>query len=98
MKTTINEHQFANEMTKEEHGFSYEGAKALFNYLGKLEQDCNTGKEMEFQPAFLRYMYAEYESFEELQQDYSEIENIETLKNKIVIQIPNSEGIIIQQF
>jgi hypothetical protein len=31
-----------------EHGFSYEGAKALFEYFEQYEQDCDI--EMEFDP------------------------------------------------
>ena len=46
MKDTINESQFVDEMSKKQHGFSYEGAKALFEHLTQYEEDCD--KELEF--------------------------------------------------
>ena len=46
MKDTINEHQFVDEMSKKNHGFSYEGAKALFEHLTQYEEDCD--QELEF--------------------------------------------------
>ena len=33
MKDTITESQFVDEMSKKDHGFSYDGAKALFEHL-----------------------------------------------------------------
>jgi len=39
MKDTINQHQFVDTMT--DHDFSYEGSKALFEYLEQYEQDCD---------------------------------------------------------
>jgi hypothetical protein len=39
MKDTINVYQFSDAMI--EHGFSYEGAKALFEYFEQYEQDCD---------------------------------------------------------
>ena len=93
----ISEYEFVNVMATDEYGFSYEGAKALFNYLEDMEQDCDT--DVDFDPIAFRCEYSEYDSFEDLQQDYSEIETMEDLEDKItVIPIPGSEGIIIQQY
>ena len=39
MKDTINVYHFSDAMI--EHGFSYEGAKALFKYFEQYEQDCD---------------------------------------------------------
>jgi hypothetical protein len=50
MKDTINENKFVNTMT--DHGFSYEGSKALFEHLEQYEQDCD--QELEFDPIAFR--------------------------------------------
>ena len=94
MKDTITEHTFTDEMIK--HGFSYEGTKALFDYLTMLEADC--AQDFEFDPIAFRCDFNEYENFEELKNDY-DVENIEELEGKTsVITIPNSERLIIQAY
>jgi len=94
MKDTITEYQFTDEMRK--HGFSYEGTKALFEYLTQFEEDCD--QELEFDPIAFRCDFNEYEDFEELKKDY-EVEDLEELKNNTtVIEIPNSYGLIIQAY
>ena len=52
MKDTVQEYTFTNTMIN--HGFSYEGSKALFEYLTQYEEDCD--HELEFDP-ILRYGY-----------------------------------------
>lgn len=94
MKDTITEYQFTDEMRK--HGFSYEGTKALFEYLTQFEEDCD--QEIEFDPISFRCDFNEYENFEELKKDY-EVEDLEELQNNTtVIEIPNSERLIIQAY
>ena len=94
MKDTITEHTFTDEMIK--HGFSYEGTKALFDYLTMLEEDC--AQEFEFDPIAFRCDFNEYENFEKLKNDY-DVESIEELEGKTsVITIPNSERLIIQAY
>lgn len=94
MKDTITSSQFTDEMIK--HGFSYEGTKALFEYLTMLEEDCD--HELEFDPIAFRCDFNEYENFEELKNDY-EVEDLEELQNNTtVIQIPNTERLIIQAY
>ena len=91
MKDTITEYQFTDEMIK--HGFSYEGTKALFEHLTMFEEDCD--QELEFDPIAFRCDFNEYENFEELKNDY-DVEDLEELQNNTtVIQIPNSERLII---
>ena len=46
MIETITKYQFQDKMVG--HGFSYDGSKALFNYLEQLEDDCNM--KIEFDP------------------------------------------------
>ena len=49
MKDTITKFQFVEEMAQDKHGFSYEGASALFDYFEQYENDCAT--EIEFDTA-----------------------------------------------
>jgi hypothetical protein len=44
MKDTVTEYQFIDTMAQKQHGFSYEGAKALFEYFEQYEQDTGERK------------------------------------------------------
>jgi hypothetical protein len=95
MKDTITAYQFSDAMI--EQGFSYEGTKALFEYFEQYEQD--TGEQMEFDPVAIRCDFDEYESLEDVKQNYQDIETLEDLQNHTtVIEIPNSDRLIIQAF
>ena len=97
MKDTINESQFVDEMSKKDHGFSREGAKALFEHLTQFEEDCD--QEIEFDPIAFRCEFDEYENLKEVQDNYNDIETLEDLRNRTtVIEIPNSEKLIIQAY
>ena len=97
MKDTVTEYQFVDTMAQKQHGFSYEGAKALFEYFENLEQD--TGEELEFDPVAIRCDFDEYESLEEVKENYQDIETLEDLQNHTtVIEIPNSDRLIIQAY
>ena len=75
--------------------FSYKGLQALFDYLEQYEED--TGEEMELDVIGLCCEYAEYESLKDIQKDYSEVKDLDDLRdNTIVIEFDG--GIIIQQF
>ena len=95
MKDTITEYTFTNTMIK--HGFSYEGAKALFDHLEQYEQDCD--HELEFDPIAFCGEFSEYEDLADFQADYGEeYESIEAISDETtLIQIDN-ESFIIQQF
>jgi hypothetical protein len=96
MKDTINIYHFSDAMI--EHGFSYEGAKALFEYFEQYEQD--TGEEMEFDPIAFRCSFDEYENLQEIKKNYKNIETLEDLQktNTTVIEIPDSDRLIIEAF
>jgi hypothetical protein len=109
MIDTVTEHTFTDVMTNKYNNFSYEGAKALYNYLEQYEED--TGTQIEFDPVALRCEYSEYENLNEIIQEYESSylnikygvhEGIKTLEDlqeqTTVILINNSEGIIIQNF
>ena len=77
--------------------FSFEGLKALYDYLTNMED--NIGEEIEFDPISFCCDYSEYENFEELKNNYSDVENFEDLQNETsVIKIPNTERFIIQNY
>ena len=97
MKDTITQSQFVDEMSKKDHGFSYEGAKALFEYLTQYEEDCN--HELEFDPIAFRCDFNEYDNLKEVQENYEDIKNLNDLRDHTtVIEIPNTERLIIQAY
>ena len=97
MKDTVTEYQFIDTMAQKQHGFSYEGAKALFEYLEQYEQDCET--ELEFDPIAFRCSFDEYENLQEIKKNYKNIETLEDLQNHTtVIEIPDSDRLIIEAF
>ena len=96
MKDTINESQFVDEMSKKDHGFSYDGAKALFEHLTQFELDQ---AEIEFDPIAFRCEYDEYENLKEVKENYQDIKNLDDLRDHTtVIEIPDSEKLIIQAY
>jgi hypothetical protein len=97
MKDTITQSQFVDEMSKKDHGFSYHGAKALFKYFTQYEEDCGT--DIEFDPIAFRCEFDEYENLKEVKENYEDIKNLDDLKDHTtVIEIPNSERLIIQAY
>ena len=81
--TFNNEHTFIYVMTNKYNNFSYEGSKALYNYLEQLEED--TGIQIEFDPVALRCEYTEYKNFEEFKEDYQDIKTLEQLRNETIV-------------
>ena len=97
MKDTIQEYQFVNEMSGKDHGFSYHGAKALFEHLTQFEEDCGT--DIEFDPIAFCCEYTEYENLKEVKENYQDIKDLDDLRDHTtVIEIPNSERLIIQAY
>lgn len=77
--------------------FSYEGKKALFEYLEEYEEA--TGEEIELDIIALCCEYTEYESIEEFQQNYgTDYECIEDIQD--VAQVIDIDGasFIVQDF
>lgn len=69
MKETLNTYEIADRLFRDEYaGFSYEGAKALAEYLEQLEEDC--GEEMEFDGVAIRCDYSEHASLQDWAADY----------------------------
>jgi len=79
------------------HNFTYEGKRALFDYLEDYSE--STGEDVELDIIALCCEYTEYENLEELQGNYSNIETMEDLENKTqVIRFDDSNAFIIQNF
>ena len=96
MIDTITEHQFVDEMIKHNE-FSVQGSKVLFQYLDEINPDA------EFDPVDIRCTYHEYENFKEIQKDYRNlsvaVNSIAELReHTIVLEVPNTDRLIILQF
>lgn len=78
-----------------ENNFTYEGQRALFDYLEELEE--NTGAPIELDVIGLCCDYTEYESFEDIQANYPKIKDIDDLKDHTTV-IEFDGGIIIGYF
>lgn len=77
--------------------FSYEGKRALFDYLEQYSDD--TGQQVELDTVALCCEYTEYDSFEDLQDSYPNIKNMEELQdNAQMIPIEGTERFIIQNY
>jgi len=98
MKITVSFNQFCDSFDdSRKDNFSYEGKRALFDYLENLEDD--TGEEMELDPIALCCEFTEYKDLAELQENYTNIKSLEELENKTtVIPIEGTEGFIIADY
>jgi len=77
--------------------FSYEGKRALFDYLENYEEE--TGEQIELDPVALCCEYTEYENLKELKENYSDIKSMKDLEDHTeVIKIEGTERFIIQDF
>lgn len=98
--TITDDYEFANWIKNSgsySNNFSVQGAKALQAYLEELSEDI--GENIEFDPIAWCVEYSEYENFKELQDNYTEVENMEELLERTaVIPIEGTERFIIQDF
>ena len=112
MKKTVYLNEFVEDMTREGYGFSYKGAVALFNYFEEQEEEC--GIDIEYDPIAFRCEYTEYDSIDEVFENYytirddhwtdeeykeaDEEEKIEYLRGFTQVIELDNGGIIIQDF
>ena len=99
MKQSVNMYAFERAFKNfERDNFSYDGLKALFEYLEDYEED--TGEEVELDVIALCCEYMEYDSLKEYNDDYgtkySEIDAIQD--DTTLIKIDGGNGFIIQQY
>ena len=77
--------------------FSFRGLVALYEYLEMLGEDL--GQEIELDVIALCCEYAEYDSLEEFQADYSEdYETIGDIERETTVIMIDDDSFIIQQF
>ena len=99
MKQSVNMYQFERAFNNMDRGeqFSYDGLKALYEYLEEYEED--TGTEVELDVIALCCEYAEYDSLKEFQADYGEkYESIEAISDATALIPIDDNAFIIQQF
>jgi len=105
MIDTVNKYDFIDRFRSSDsyaNNFSYEGLSALFDYLEDYED--STGELLEFDLVMLCCDFTEYENFQEIRDNYSDIESLEDLEGyTTVIPIYNLDGslsdrLIIQNF
>jgi len=94
----INEYQFADAFKRiRPDNFSYEGLKALYDYLEDYEDD--TGGQIELDVIAICCDYYEYKDLKEFQEDYSEdYESIEDIEQETTVIMIDDTSFIIQAF
>lgn len=75
--------------------FSYEGKKALFEYLEEYERECQGRIELDI--IAICCDYTEYANFEELQKDYN-VDTMEELEDKTTVIHIDDEALIILNY
>jgi len=98
MKKTVTEFDFVNDFTAiRPNNFTREALYALFDYFEQLEDE--TEEEIEFDPIAICCDFTEYDSLREVKEAYEDIETIVDLHNHTtVIEVPNTDRLIIQNF
>lgn len=74
--------------------FSYEGLKALYEYFDELSQD----QDIELDVIAICCDFTEYENFEEIKKDYSDISSIDELLEQTTLIPVGDQGYIVQGF
>ena len=81
----------------ERDNFSYDGLKALFEYLEEYEE--GTGEEVELDVIALCCDYAEYDSLKEYNDDYgTKYSEIDAIQNDTTLIKIDDNSFIIQQY
>ena len=75
--------------------FSYDGKRALYNYLTDLEED--TGHKIELDIIALCCDYCEYKSLKDFQKDHGEYKDLDSIREQTQV-IEFKEGFITQNF
>lgn len=110
MKTTVNFSQFCDAFSEQyKNNFTYDGKRALFDYLEQYEED--TGDEVELDPIALCCEYTQYDDLEDFNASYNGLkgddnneanENWYSMKDlherTTVIEIEGGEAFIIADF
>jgi hypothetical protein len=100
MIKTISRYDFEdsfNESDTYKNNFSYEGKKALYEYLTEYEE--STGEQIELDIVALCCDYTEYENIEAVKENYTNIKNLEDLQDYTQgIAIKGTDRLIVANF
>ena len=99
MKQSINMYQFERAFKNMDRGdqFSYDGLKALYEYLEEYEE--STGENIDLDVIALCCDYTEYDSLKEFQADYGEeYSSLDAIRDTTTLIPVGLESFIIQQF
>ena len=98
MKQSVSIYDFERAFKRyERENFSYDGLKALFEYLEEFED--GTGEEVELDVIALCCEYAEYDSLNEYNDDYgTEYAEIDLIQDDTALIKIDDERFIIQQY
>ena len=98
MKQSINMYDFERAFKNfERDNFSYDGLKALFEYLEEYEE--GTGEEVELDVIALCCDYTEYDSLKEYNDDYgTKYSEIDAIQNDTTLIKIDDNSFIIQQY
>ena len=103
MITTISENEFINAFQQSEtrkDQFSYYALKALYEYYNELEDDL--GEQIEFDLLAMCCEWTEYESFEEIQEVYTDIKSLEDLRDNTTViplkSVFDCSGYLVQNY
>lgn len=98
MIQTINFSQFTDSFSDTyKDNFSYEGKRALFDYLEDLE--TGTGEQIELDPIALCCEWSEYDNLTDALESYTTLKTLEDLEdNTQVIKIEGTNRLIVQDF
>ena len=98
MKQSVSIYDFERAFKRyERENFSYDGLKALFEYLEEFEG--GTGEEVELDVIALCCEYAEYDSLNEYNDDYgTKYDEIDAIQDDTMLIKIDDERFIIQQY
>ena len=98
MKQSVNMYDFERAFKNfERDNFSYDGLKALFEYLEEYEE--GTGEEVELDVIALCCEYAEYDSLSEYNDDYgTKYSEIDAIQDDTTLIKIDDNSFIIQQY
>ena len=94
MKITLNKKNFIEQVRQHYRWkqFSYEAWEQIFEWEDEM------GSDVEYDPVAFCCTYAEYESFEKLKEDYSNIETFDDLEGKTWVANLSEGRVLIRQF
>ena len=84
MIKTISENEFIEDLLSDEYAsWTYDGARALYEYLTDLEED--TGEQIEFDRVALRCDFSQYDNLEDILNQYNDINTLEDLQDNTTV-------------